>query len=109
MVVLAGLFLHERIRVSDICAIVIALVGVALISLEGLSHSSGASPLHWLEGIAALVAAAVTWAFYSLFLRLITRKQSPPALRLLLLSPTSVCWFSMSTSPHRLSSAVGSS
>jgi drug/metabolite transporter (DMT)-like permease len=76
MVVLAGLFLHERIRVRDIFAIVIALVGVVLISLEGLGHSSGASPLHWLEGIAALIAAAVTWAFYSLFLRLITRKQS---------------------------------
>ena len=76
MVVLAGLFLHERIRARDICAIVIALAGVTLISLEGLGHGSGASPLQWLEGIAALVAAAVTWAFYSLFLRLITRKQS---------------------------------
>ncbi len=76
MVVLAGLFLHERIRPRDIAAIIVALAGVALISLEGLRGNSGSSPLRWLEGIAALVAAAVTWGFYSLFLRLITRKQS---------------------------------
>jgi drug/metabolite transporter (DMT)-like permease len=57
-------------------AIVIALAGVALISLEGLRHNVGASPMQWLGGIAALIAAAVTWAFYSLFLRVITRKQS---------------------------------
>ena len=76
MVVLAGLFLHERIRMRDIVAIFIALVGVALISLEGLSSNSGESPARWLAGIAALVAAAVTWGFYSLFLRLITRRQS---------------------------------
>jgi drug/metabolite transporter (DMT)-like permease len=76
MVVLAGLFLHERIRLRDILAIGIALAGVALISLEGLRRGVGASPLQWLEGIAALVAAAVTWGLYSLFLRLITRKQS---------------------------------
>ncbi|MHB8106084.1 MAG: DMT family transporter [Candidatus Cryosericum sp.] len=76
MVVLAGLFLHERIRVPDIVAIVIALAGVTLISLERLGGNSGGSPLTWLEGIAALVAAAVTWGFYSLFLRLITRTQS---------------------------------
>jgi len=76
MVVLAGLFLHERIRLRDIPAIVIALAGVALISLEGLRNNVGASPLQWLGGIAALIAAAVTWAFYSLLLRLITRKQS---------------------------------
>ena len=76
MVVLAGLFLHERIRLRDIAAIIVALAGVALISLEGLRGNSGGSPLQWLGGIAALVAAAVTWGFYSLFLRLITRKQS---------------------------------
>jgi len=76
MVVLAGLFLHEHVRLRDILAIAIALAGVALISLEGLRRGAGASPLHWLEGIAALVAAAVTWGLYSLFLRLITRKQS---------------------------------
>jgi drug/metabolite transporter (DMT)-like permease len=76
MVVLAGLFLHERIRLRDILAIGIALAGVALISLEGLRRGVGGSPLQWLEGIAALVAAAVTWGLYSLFLRLITRKQS---------------------------------
>jgi len=76
MVVLAGLFLHERIRVRDIIAIAIALAGVALISLEGLRPNVEASPLRWLKGIAALVAAAVTWGLYSLFLRLITRKQS---------------------------------
>ncbi|MBA4364711.1 MAG: hypothetical protein C0398_01730 [Coprothermobacter sp.] len=76
MVVLAGIFLHERIRLRDILAIGVALAGVALISLEGLRRGVGASPLQWLEGIAALVAAAVTWGLYSLFLRLITRKQS---------------------------------
>jgi drug/metabolite transporter (DMT)-like permease len=76
MVVLAGLFLHEHIRLRDILAIATALAGVALISLEGLRPNVGATPLHWLEGIAALVAAAVTWGLYSLFLRLITRKQS---------------------------------
>jgi drug/metabolite transporter (DMT)-like permease len=77
MVVLAGLFLHERIRLRDILAIGIALAGVTLISLEGLRRGVGGSPLQWLAGIAALVAAAVTWGSYSLFLRLITRKQSP--------------------------------
>lgn len=77
MVVLAGLFLHERIRLRDIAAIIVALAGVALISLEGLRSNSGGSPRQWLGGIAALVAAAVTWGFYSLFLRLITRTQSP--------------------------------
>jgi drug/metabolite transporter (DMT)-like permease len=76
MVVLAGLFLHERIRLRDVLAIGIALAGVALISLEGLRRSVGGSPLQWLAGIAALVAAAVTWGCYSLFLRLITRNQS---------------------------------
>jgi drug/metabolite transporter (DMT)-like permease len=76
MVVLAGLFLHERIRLRDILAIGIALAGVVLISLGGLRRGVGGSPLQWLEGIAALVAAAVTWGLYSLFLRLITRKQS---------------------------------
>jgi len=76
MVILAGLFLHERIRMRDIVAIFIALAGVALISLEGLSGNSEGSPVRWLAGIAALIAAAVTWGFYSLFLRLITRRQS---------------------------------
>jgi drug/metabolite transporter (DMT)-like permease len=76
MVVLAGLFLHERIRLRDVIAIGIALTGVALISLEALRRGAGGSPLQWLAGIAALVAAAVTWGLYSLFLRLITRKQS---------------------------------
>jgi drug/metabolite transporter (DMT)-like permease len=76
MVVLAGLFLHERIRLRDVLAIGIALAGVALISLEGLRRGVGSSPLQWLAGIAALVAAAVTWGLYSLFLRLITQKQS---------------------------------
>ncbi|MFZ2413596.1 MAG: DMT family transporter [Candidatus Cryosericum sp.] len=76
MVVLAGLFLHERIRARDIAAIIVALTGVALISVEGLRGNSGGSPLKWLEGVAALVAAAVTWGFYSLFLRLITQTQS---------------------------------
>jgi drug/metabolite transporter (DMT)-like permease len=76
MVVLAGVFLHERIRLRDVLAIAIALAGVTLISLEGLRQTVGANPVRWLEGIAALVAAAVTWALYSLFLRLITRTQS---------------------------------
>jgi drug/metabolite transporter (DMT)-like permease len=76
MVVLAGLFLHEHIRLRDVLAISIALAGVALISLEGLRRGVEGSPLQWLAGIAALVAAAVTWGLYSLFLRLITRKQS---------------------------------
>jgi drug/metabolite transporter (DMT)-like permease len=76
MVVLAGLFLHEHIRLRDVLAIGVALAGVALISLEGLRRGVGGSPLQWLAGIAALVAAAVTWGLYSLFLRLITRKQS---------------------------------
>ncbi|MCX6064083.1 MAG: EamA family transporter [Caldiserica bacterium] len=76
IVVLAGLFLHEHIRLRDVLAIAIALSGVALISLEGLRPNVGVSPLHWLAGIAALVAAAVMWGLYSLFLRLITRKQS---------------------------------
>lgn len=76
MVVLAGLFLHERIRLRDILAIGIALAGVALISLEGLGRASSPSGIQWLEGVAALLGAAVTWALYSLFLRLITTRQS---------------------------------
>ncbi|MCE5192378.1 MAG: EamA family transporter [Candidatus Cryosericum sp.] len=94
MVVLAGLFLHERQRFRDLLAIIIALIGVTMISLEGIRSGSGPVPVQWFEGIAALVAAAVTWALYSLFLRLITRQQSSltatgisNALGLVILSP----------------------